>query len=84
MAKTFKRGNHVEWNSEAGRVRGVIVKKTTSDVRLKGSVRHRLERGTAIHHQEEKTDHAAIQRAAPEHREAPMKRRSKAKVGKAK
>ncbi|HET7057656.1 MAG TPA: HVA1 family protein [Nitrospiraceae bacterium] len=52
MAKTFKRGNHVEWNSEAGRVRGVIVKKTTSDVRLKGYVHPRLERGTARHHQE--------------------------------
>jgi len=27
MAKAFKRGDHVEWNSEAGRVSGVIVKK---------------------------------------------------------
>ena len=28
MAKTFKPGDHVEWNSEAGRVRGVITKKS--------------------------------------------------------
>src|ERR1700741_1621142 len=27
MSKTYKRGDHVEWNSEAGRVRGVIMKK---------------------------------------------------------
>ena len=27
MPKAFKRGDLVEWNSEAGRVRGVIVKK---------------------------------------------------------
>ena len=27
MSKIFKRGDHVEWNSEAGRVRGVIIKK---------------------------------------------------------
>ena len=26
MAKTFKVGDHVSWNSEAGRVRGKIVK----------------------------------------------------------
>ena len=40
MAKTFKRGNHLEWNSEAGRVRGVIVKKIVSDIRVKGYVHH--------------------------------------------
>jgi hypothetical protein len=27
MAGDFKRGDHVEWNSEAGRVRGTIQKK---------------------------------------------------------
>ncbi len=36
MAKTFKRGDRVEWNSEAGRVRGVILKRVVSDVRFKG------------------------------------------------
>lgn len=30
----FKRGDHVGWNSEAGRVRGVLVKKIVSDVRF--------------------------------------------------
>jgi hypothetical protein len=40
MARTFKLGEHVEWNSEAGRVRGVIVKKVVSDVRFKGYVHH--------------------------------------------
>jgi len=34
MPKTFKRGDHVQWNSEAGIVRGVIVKKITSNVRI--------------------------------------------------
>src|SRR5256885_11307196 len=32
--------SHVEWNSEAGRVRGVILKKVVSDVRFKGYVHH--------------------------------------------
>jgi hypothetical protein len=40
MAKTFKRGDHVEWNSEAGRVRGVITKKVVCDLPLKGYVHH--------------------------------------------
>ena len=29
MATDFKRGDHVEWNSEAGRFRGTIQKKVT-------------------------------------------------------
>jgi hypothetical protein len=32
MATTFKTGDHVEWNSEAGRVRGGIIKKVVADV----------------------------------------------------
>jgi hypothetical protein len=32
MPKAFKRGGHVSWNSEAGRVRGTIIKKVISDV----------------------------------------------------
>lgn len=36
MTKTFKRGDHVEWHSETGIVRGVIFKKAVSDVRIKG------------------------------------------------
>ena len=38
MPKIFKRGDHVEWNSEAGRVRGVILRKLTADYRYKGYV----------------------------------------------
>jgi hypothetical protein len=40
MSKTFKRGDHVEWNSEAGRVRGTVVKKVVSDVKFKGYTHH--------------------------------------------
>ena len=35
MKKDFKVGDHVEWNSEAGRVRGTIKKKVTSAIRFK-------------------------------------------------
>jgi hypothetical protein len=35
MPKTFKIGEHVRWNSEAGRVSGIIIKKITSDMKFK-------------------------------------------------
>jgi hypothetical protein len=35
MKHEFKVGDHVEWNSEAGRVRGTIRKKVTSHVKFK-------------------------------------------------
>ena len=36
MAKEFKVGDRVEWNSEAGRVRGMIRKTITSAIPFKG------------------------------------------------
>jgi Hypervirulence associated proteins TUDOR domain len=36
MSKVFKVGDHVRWNSEAGRVSGGIIKKITSDTKFKG------------------------------------------------
>ena len=60
MPKTFKRGDHVEWNSEAGRVRGVIVKKIVSDVRVKGYVHHASKDEPQYIIKSEKTDHVAI------------------------
>ncbi|MDR3401592.1 MAG: DUF2945 domain-containing protein [Chthoniobacter sp.] len=35
MKQKFKIGDHVEWNSEAGRVRGTIKKKLTSATKFK-------------------------------------------------
>jgi len=60
MSKKFKRGDHVEWNSEAGRVRGVIVKKIVSDVRVKGYVHHASKDEPQYIIKSEKTDHVAI------------------------
>ncbi|MGA7919299.1 MAG: DUF2945 domain-containing protein [Candidatus Acidiferrales bacterium] len=60
MTKTFKRGDHVEWNSEAGRVRGVIVKKVVSDVRFKGYVHHASKDEPQFVIKSDKTDHVAI------------------------
>jgi hypothetical protein len=35
MERKFKVGDHVSWNSEAGRVRGTIKKKVTSPIKFK-------------------------------------------------
>ncbi len=35
-ARRFKRGDHVSWNSEAGRVRGRISRVVTSATKFKG------------------------------------------------
>jgi Hypervirulence associated proteins TUDOR domain len=60
MARTFKLGDHVEWNSEAGRVRGVIFKKVVSDVRFKGYVHHASKEEPQYLIKSDKTSHVAI------------------------
>jgi hypothetical protein len=60
MPKMFKRGDHVEWNSEAGRVRGVIVKKITSNVRFKGYVHHASKDEPQYIIKSDTTEHVAI------------------------
>ena len=40
MTDDFKVGDHDEWNSEAGRVRGTIKKKHTSEITFKGYTVH--------------------------------------------
>ena len=60
MAKTFKRGDHVEWNSEAGLVRGVILKKIVSNVRIKGYVHHASKKEPQYFIKSDKSDHVAI------------------------
>ena len=60
MAKTFKRGDHVKWNSEAGMVSGVILKKVVSDVRIKGYVHHASKEEPQYLIKSDKTDHIAI------------------------
>lgn len=64
MTKTFKRGDHVEWNSEAGRVRGVIMKKAISDVRFKGYIHHATREEPQYFIKSDKTDHVAIHKGS--------------------
>jgi hypothetical protein len=60
MAKIFKAGDHVSWNSEAGRVSGRIVRVHTSDVNYKGYVRHASTDDPQYEIKSDKTDHVAL------------------------
>ena len=60
MARTFKVGNHVSWNSEAGRVTGHIVRVHIRDVNYKGYVRHASLTDPQYELKIDKTDHVAM------------------------
>lgn len=60
MRETFTRGDHVAWNSEAGRVRGVVLKKITSNMRFKGYVHHASKDESQYLIQSDKMAHVAI------------------------
>ena len=63
MVKTFKVGEHVSWNSEAGRVRGKIVKVHRRDVNYKGYVHHVTPDEPQYEIKSDKTDHVALHKA---------------------
>jgi hypothetical protein len=64
MAKAFKMafkiGDHVSWNSEAGRVRGRVVRVHTKDVNYKGYVHHANADDPQYEIKSDKTDHIAL------------------------
>lgn len=64
MATEFKIGDLVEWNSEAGRVRGTIQKKVTREIVFKGYKRHASRDEPQYIIKSEKTDHLAIHRGS--------------------
>ncbi|HEX3339165.1 MAG TPA: DUF2945 domain-containing protein [Pseudolabrys sp.] len=53
-------GDQVSWNSEAGRVRGTIVKVHTKDVNYKGYIHHASRGDPQYEIKSDKTDHVAI------------------------
>ena len=58
--KTFIVGDHVRWNSEAGRVSGVIIEKLTHDTKFKGYTHHASRETPQYLIKSDKTDHVAI------------------------
>lgn len=60
MAHRFKLNDHVSWNSEAGRVSGVITKVHTSDTTYKGHRRRASPEEPQYEIKSDKTDHVAM------------------------
>ena len=59
MANKFSVGDHVSWNSEAGRVSGKIIKVHTEDFEYKGHTRRASSDEPQYEIQSDKTDHIA-------------------------
>lgn len=60
MAHSYKIGDHVKWNSEAGHVSGKIIKIHTSDFDYKGYTHHASEEDPQYAIKSDKTDHVAV------------------------
>ena len=56
----FKVGDHVSWNSEAGRVSGTIIKVHTTDTQYKGHTRRASPEEPQYEIKSDKTDHIAM------------------------
>jgi hypothetical protein len=70
MTRSFKVGDHVVWNSEAGYVSGTIVKVHTKDVDYKGYTHHASNDEPQYEIKSDKTDHIAM------HNGSALKRRN--------
>ena len=64
MKGTFKVGDHVTWNSEAGHVGGTIVKVHTTDVSYKGYTHHATKDEPQYEIQSDKSDHIAMHKGS--------------------
>jgi len=62
--KRLKVGDHVSWNSEAGRVRGRIIKVHTRDTDYKGYTHHASKNEPQYSIQSDKTDHVAMHKGS--------------------
>ncbi|MEZ5801944.1 MAG: DUF2945 domain-containing protein [Rhizobiaceae bacterium] len=64
MGERFEVGNHVSWNSEAGRVSGTIIAVHTQDFDYKGHM-HRATRDDPQYEiRSDKTDHIAAHKGS--------------------
>lgn len=77
--KTFHIGDHVRWNSEAGRVAGTIVKIVRSNIRWKGYLHHASPSDPQYLIKSDKTDHIAIHKAVALHLASRVQRRDRIK-----
>lgn len=63
MKRSFKIGDHVSWNSEAGRVGGTIIKVHSKDLQYKGYTHHASVEDPQYEIKSDRTDHIALHKA---------------------
>ena len=64
MRKRYAVGDHVSWNSEAGRVRGTIIKVHTRDTDYKGHTRHCSDADPQYEIRSDTTEHIAMHKGS--------------------
>lgn len=74
MAERLKRGDHVTWNSEAGRVSGTIIAVHTRNFNYKGHTHHASKEDPQYEIKSDKTDHIAAHKGAALHKTRKKKR----------
>lgn len=62
--RRFKVGDRVSWNSEAGRVRGRIIKVITSPIKFKGYTVRASEDKPQYQIKSQETDHIAVHKGS--------------------
>ena len=62
--KHFKRGDHVSWNSEAGRVHGIITRVVTSEIQFKSYTVHASKEEPQYEIKSDTTDHIAMHKGS--------------------
>jgi hypothetical protein len=68
MVTKFKVGDHVSWNSEAGRVSGTIIQVHTKDTDYKGYTRHASADEPQYEIKSDKTKHIAMHKGSALHK----------------
>ena len=64
MTRRYEVGDHVSWNSEAGRVRGRITKVHTADFEFMGRTRRADDDEPQYEIRSDKTDHVAAHKGS--------------------
>ncbi|MGN6637421.1 MAG: DUF2945 domain-containing protein [Mucilaginibacter sp.] len=64
METQFKVGDHVSWNSEAGRVSGIIIKVHTNNFDYKGYTHHATKADPQYEIKSDKSDHIAAHKGS--------------------
>lgn len=64
MTGRFKIGDHVSWNSEAGRVSGTIIAVHASDFDYKGHMHRASQENPQYEIKSDKTDHVAAHKGS--------------------